>query len=139
MRLGDAEPVARLTTQLGYPVEADELAERMAAILERGAESALLVATSHDDAVVGWIHVERLRLLELPPTANVSGLVIDERYRSAGIGAALLVAGEAWAREHGMGRIQVRSRTTRVAAHRFYEREGYRRIKTSYVFEKPLR
>jgi GNAT superfamily N-acetyltransferase len=138
MRPGDAEAVARLTTQLGYPVEAGELAERMAAIVKRGRESALLVAVDGSDAVVGWIHAERLRLLELPPTASISGLVVDERKRSAGIGAALLAAAEDWARAQGMRSIQVRSRTTREGAHRFYEREGYRRIKTSFVFGKAL-
>lgn len=138
MRLDDAAAVADLTTQLGYPVSSDDLARRMAAVLERRDDSALLAAVDAAGAVIGWIHVERLRLLELPPTANISGLVVDERQRSGGIGAALLAEAEAWARAQRIGTIQVRSRTTRERAHRFYEREGYRRIKTSYVFEKAL-
>jgi hypothetical protein len=32
----------------------------------------------------------------------------------------------------------VRSRVTRERAHQFYEREGYRLLKTSHVFEKRL-
>lgn len=138
MRLADAAAVAELTTQLGYPVEADELGRRMAGILEEASDAALLVAVDASDVVIGWIHVERLRLLELSPTANVSGLVVDEQRRSAGIGAVLLAAAEDWARERGIGAIQVRSRTTREAAHRFYEREGYRRVKTSFMFQKTL-
>jgi GNAT superfamily N-acetyltransferase len=137
MRLDDASVVADLTTQLGYPVAAGELASRMSEVLG-SADAALLVAVDENDTVVGWVHVERLRILERPPTANIDGLVIDEGVRSAGIGAALLAEAEAWAQARGIGAMQVRSRTTRERAHRFYEREGYRRIKTSYVFEKPL-
>ena len=138
MRLDDASVVADLTTQLGYPVAAGELASRMSEVLG-SADAALLVAVDENDTVVGWVHVERLHILERPPTANIDGLVVDEGVRSAGIGAALLAAAEAWAVTRGIGAMQVRSRTTRERAHRFYEREGYRRMKTSYVFEKPLR
>ena len=48
-----------------------------------------------------------------------------KRHRSAGIGAALVEAAEAWARERGATAIIVRSRSTRERAHRFYERIGY--------------
>jgi len=41
-------------------------------------------------------------------------------------------------REHGLRRALVRSQIAREAAHRFYLREGYARIKTSAVFEKDL-
>jgi GNAT superfamily N-acetyltransferase len=64
--------------------------------------------------------------------------VVDEAHRSGGVGRALLGAAEAWAREHGCEVVTVRSRVARERAHRFYEREGYVRVKTSHVFSKPL-
>ncbi len=46
--------------------------------------------------------------------------------RGRGIGALLLAHTEAWLHEQGMSACIVASSTHRAAAHRFYEREGYR-------------
>lgn len=137
MRLDDAATVAELTTQLGYPVEPDELRERVAALLACPDEGALFVAD--DDEPIGWIHVERRLTLETSPAVQVMGLVVHEGHRSGGIGRQLLEAGEAWARERGIGRMLVGTRTTRIEAHRFYERQGYTIWKTSYFMQKALR
>jgi GNAT superfamily N-acetyltransferase len=79
-----------------------------------------------------------LALLEHSDYASINGLVVDEGRRGAGIGRALVAAGEAWARQRGAKEITVRSRSTRERAHRFYERIGYEEIKRSHVFGKPL-
>ncbi len=134
---GDAERLAELTTQLGYPVDADAIAARIGPLLEdRG--SAVLVAADADDRPVGWLHVTLLRSLEGDARVHIMGLVIDDQHRSAGIGHELLAAGEAWAREQGVRRMSVYSRQVRERAHRFYEREGYALVKRSYYFEKEL-
>ena len=133
----DAERAAELTTQLGYPVDVEALRSRLAELRASDAD-AILVATDADDAAVGWIHVARLALLERSGLACINGLVVDERHRSDGIGAALVEAAERWAGEHGATTILVRSRSTRERAHRFYERIGYVEVKRSHVFEKPL-
>ena len=65
-------------------------------------------------------------------------LVVDERCRGRGIGAALMSEVERWARERGAVKLRVGSRTTREGAHRFYEREGYALVKTSHWFQKDL-
>ena len=65
-----------------------------------------------------------LALLEHSDLAAIDGLVVDEDERSAGIGAELVAAGEAWARERGATAMTVRSRSTRERAHRFYERRA---------------
>ena len=134
MTAADAPFVADLTTQLGYPSSAEETVERLAAF---DARHAALVA-EEDGNAVGWVHVALVPSLAMDLTADIGGLVVDEDQRSGGIGAALLAAAEAWAREHGAARMVVRSRIARERAHRFYEREGYALIKTSHVFEKPL-
>ena len=139
VRVTDSAAVASLTGELGYPATADEMAARIEAILERPGEHALLVAVDVQDVPIGWIHVERVDTLETPPMAGIAGLVVGEGSRSDGVGTALLAAGEGWARDQGLAVIQVRSRTTRERAHRFYEREGYEHVKTSAVFRKALR
>ena len=138
MRSADAGAVAALTAELGYPADEAEMSRRVAALLERPDEHVVLVAVDDTDRPIGWLHVETSRTLETGPMANIAGLVVGEGARSGGIGRALLEAGEAWARERGLPTMQVRSRTSRERAHRFYEREGYERVKTSAVFRKRL-
>jgi GNAT superfamily N-acetyltransferase len=137
MLRADAPRVADLTTQLGYPSTPDQILERFAAIERRG-EAVILVATDETDAPIAWIQVSRIAALAESDVAMIGGLVVDDAHRSAAIGARLLDAAEAWAREQGARTMSVRSRTERTRAHRFYEARGYRQIKLSHVFEKPL-
>jgi len=134
MTAADAPLVADLTTQLGYPSTAEEAAERLATLAGR---DAALVADA-EGRVVGWVHVILVTSLVSDLKADIGGLVVDEDHRSSGIGAALLAAAEAWARDQGASRMLVRSRIARERAHQFYERKGYELIKTSHVFEKSL-
>ncbi len=138
MDVRDAARVAELTSQLGYPVSEAELRDRLATALAAPTDHRLLVAVDTEDRPIGWAHVERLRVLELPPAAQLMGLVVSEEHRSAGIGAALLDRAEATARAWGCRSLRVRSNVVRERAHGFYERAGYRNIKTSYTFEKEL-
>jgi GNAT superfamily N-acetyltransferase len=133
----DAAAIAGLTTQLDYPVGADEQASRLGEILD-APDEAVLVAVDDDDRPIGWVHVGREHLLEQSHTATIRGLVVHEGYRSAGIGHDLMQSATAWARQAGALRLTLRSRISRERAHRFYEREGFARVKTSYVFEKRL-
>jgi GNAT superfamily N-acetyltransferase len=137
MTAADAPLVAELTTQLGYPASPEETRERIAALTARPEEHVALVADDNGRAV-GWVHVRLLTSLESGRKADIGGLVVDDDHRSAGVGAELLAAAEAWALGRGVTMMVVRSRVARERAHRFYEREGYALVKTSHVFEKPL-
>ena len=66
------------------------------------------------------------------------GLVVDERYRSQAIGPLLLARAEKWARKKGCCAIGLRSNVIRDRAHAFYERHGYKHIKTQKAFHKDL-
>jgi GNAT superfamily N-acetyltransferase len=138
MRLGDAEAVAKLTSQLGYPVDAAGQAPRIADVLSAPADNGAFVAVDARDRTIGWAHVMRQRYLEGDATAVIMGLVVADGSRSAGIGTRLLAACEGWAAYAGCGLMTVRSRVTRERAHGFYVRHGYALHKTSHVFRKPL-
>ncbi|HEY7332257.1 MAG TPA: GNAT family N-acetyltransferase [Candidatus Limnocylindria bacterium] len=135
-RTEDTPALAVLAGQLGYPTSSEELSARLPEVAANP-DAVILVAGERDD-VQGWIHVELKRSLLAPLAAQVMGLVVDERRRSEGIGAALLAAGEAWARERGCRSMLVGTRVTRERAHRFYRRAGYDLLKTSHFFEKGL-
>jgi GNAT superfamily N-acetyltransferase len=132
----DAESLARLSDQLGYPADAKTIAHRLRDIEQRRA-GAVLVAEV-DGAVTGWAHVLPQHRMEHDANAELAGLVVDERMRSSGIGTALLHAVESWAREHGYPELIVRSNVIRERAHRFYLREGYAEKKRQAVFVKKL-
>lgn len=136
-RAGDAAAIAELTTQLGYPVETDAQAARLAPILV-SPRDVVLVAVDEADAPVGWVHVQDRLSLASQAEAQLAGLVVDAAHRSSGVGAALLAAAEAWAAERGLASVQVYSRVERERAHRFYERHGYRLVKTSRVLVRDL-
>jgi len=54
-------------------------------------------------------------------------LVVDERVRGGGIGAALVHAAERALTDASCGIVEVTSHVRREDAHRFYERLGYER------------
>ena len=130
----DAAALAALSTQLGYPAQPEEAAERLFTL---GA-GALLVA-EEDGAVLGWIHVCGIRFFQSAPFAEIGGLVVDEAARGRGVGKLLVEAAVRWAADQGYGKLRVRSNVIREDAHRFYEREGFRRVKTQAVFDRRLR
>lgn len=138
MEVRDAGAVAELTGELGYPVDEADLVERLAEVLADPADHVILVAVGPDDVPVGWSHVERMRILERPPAAQLMGLVVGAEHRSRGIGSALLGASEAAARAWGCHTLLIRSNVKRERAHEFYERAGYAKEKTSFTFTKRL-
>jgi GNAT superfamily N-acetyltransferase len=137
-RRSDAERIAQLSGELGYPATPAQIAARLRQ-LTPASKHAVLVAESADAArVVGWIHVSVSHLLESDVQAEVNGLVVAEGQRSAGAGAKLLEAAEEWARKRGCRGMNVRSNVIREGAHKFYERQGYEHYKTQKAFRKPL-
>ena len=133
----DAPRIAEVAGQLGYPATVAQMRERLRGI-KPASQHAVLVAETAEGGVIGWVHVSRQPLLEVEIRAEVNGLVVDERVRSAGAGAQLLAAAEEWARKHGCKGMSVRSNVIRERAHKFYERKGYEHYKTQKSFRKPL-
>jgi GNAT superfamily N-acetyltransferase len=137
MRADDAEEVAHLAGQLGYPSTAHEIATRFRS-LRLGEEGAAYVAQARNAGLLGWIHVEERQLIESDPFAEITGLVVDSEARRTGIGRALVEEAERWAAGRGLPQVRVRSNTARDLARPFYERMGYTVSKTQYVLRKSV-
>lgn len=133
----DAEVLASLSAELGYPTDPEVMKHRIVRLNARPEEDAIFLACLRT-RVVGWIHVSILQPLQADAHALIGGLVITDDCRGAGIGASLIDHVEAWAKQRGVSKMRVTSRINRDAAHRFYLREGYLRTKTSAVFEKNI-
>jgi GNAT superfamily N-acetyltransferase len=137
MQARDAAAVADLATQLGYPSSEVEIADRFGALKDRR-DARVLVGEGSNGAIVGWIHMQITESLESGARAEIWGLVVAEPARGAGVGKALVEAGERWALSSGLKVIVVRSNTIRLEAHKFYEHLGYQVIKTQKAFRKRL-
>ncbi len=135
-RIEDSPAIAALSTELGYPSSAAEIAARLEPLLA-SVHDVVCVAIDSDE-VVGWIHVSVMSMVEMDPFAEIRGLVVAATHRSRGIGTSLVEEAEKWARDRGCSRIRVRSNVVRERAHAFYKREGYSVIKAQNVFNKPL-
>ena len=133
----DASLLAELATQLGYPSTTEQVAKRFASLADASAENAVFVAEIHG-RVVGWVHVHLYRLLVDDPEAEIGGLVVEASLRGQGLGAKLMGAAEAWAREMGCPSVYLRSNTKRTEAHTFYKNLGYSLVKSQYAFRKEL-
>jgi len=136
-RKDDAEALARLSGELGYPSTAVQVRERLDAV-EGDSRHATFVAAARAGEVFGWIELSEIRSLAHNPRAEITGLVVNSTQRGAGVGRLLVERGEAWACERGLKEIGVRSNVIRDQAHGFYVGLGYAVAKTQKVFRKPL-
>ncbi len=132
----DADAVAELSEQLGYPGSAQELRKRIETMAR--SEDRVAFAAVRDAELVGWVDAAVERHLQAEDTVVIGGLVVRESARGCGVGKRLCEEVERWARERGFTRVRVRSQIKREDAHRFYLRDGYRQVKTSLVFEKDM-
>ncbi|HEX9009910.1 MAG TPA: GNAT family N-acetyltransferase [Holophagaceae bacterium] len=135
-RPGDADRLACLTGQLGYPAPPEAIQDRLDRLM--AVEDQVVLVAEGDGEVVGWAQVGRGLTLESGAQAELVGLVVDEAWRGRGIGAALVAAAEDWARDRGLPRLRVRSNVTREATHRFYRNLGFEEAKRQVVFRKAL-
>ena len=128
--------LAALSGELGYPATEKEIRARLSQLKPASTHAVFVAETA--DGVIGWLHVSRNHLLEIPVRAEINGLVVSSTARSRGAGRLLLEAAEEWARKHKCTGMSVRSNVIRDRAHAFYEREGYEHYKTQKAFRKLL-
>ena len=133
----DAAELARLTSQLGYPVAEAAIRVRTARIFGT-ADHRLLVAEAPGGELAGWIHGFLCQLLESDFRVEIGGLIVDERWRRSGVGRRLVQAIEDWAVESRASELSVRCREERTESHRFYECLSFRHTKTQRVFRKHI-
>jgi GNAT superfamily N-acetyltransferase len=136
-QIEDHDCIVALYAQLGYIVSKAEMRDRIRALIQIPSEI-IYVADKPDAPAIGCIHAGLCRTLSEGEYLRVYGLVVDAEYRGQHIGQLLMEAAEEWARGLGCKLVWIRSNIIREDAHRFYDRIGYEKIKTSYTLEKVL-
>ncbi len=128
----DADDVAGLLCELGYPCELHEAVERINVIAAN--ERQVLVVARRDGAVCGLIALDFMYYLPLgTTTCRVTALVVTPTSQGLGIGRQLLKEAERRARTGGASRIELTSGAQRTEAHAFYRACGYKDSSVRFV------
>jgi GNAT superfamily N-acetyltransferase len=128
----DLDRIADLFHQLGYATGAGPTGQKLRQLRE--SQGGAVFVADQDGGVVGVAIVHLLQPLHIEAAwALLSALVVDEQHRSAGIGEQLLARAEGFAKERGCSQLELSSSSTRVQAHAFYERNGYREKRLRFV------
>jgi GNAT superfamily N-acetyltransferase len=116
--------------------EPDRIASYWAAVQETRRQRGDVLVADEDGEVVGVCQVIIFQHFQHAGgwCCELESVHVRDDRRSHGIGATLLEAAEALARERGCYRVQLTSRNVRVDAHRFYLANGYEQ--TSQGFKK---
>jgi ribosomal protein S18 acetylase RimI-like enzyme len=128
------EALGRLLPQLSAEARPPGLAELMEVVATPG--TSLLVARDASGRIVGTLTLVVYR----KPTgvdARIEDVVVDDAARGQGAGKALTREAVRLAQLAGARRVDLTSRPQREAAHRLYERLGFRRHDTN-VYRLPL-
>lgn len=131
----DGDKLIPLIEQLGYRLTADDVSVKIQ-LFSRNLDK--IWVAEIDNTICGVISLTINNVLESPGFyARVGMLCVDESFRSAGIGKALISTAETYAEKIGCTRIFLTSSNYRVVAHQFYKKTGYQIPSTTY-FEKSL-
>jgi GNAT superfamily N-acetyltransferase len=133
-KLSDAESIALLINQLGYPTSVDQMKKRLESLAQEK-NYRTLVAVS-DQLVVGLLGMSINLFWEQDGSyVRVQVLVALESHRGQGIGKLLIQNCEAWAREVNASAIYLNcgNRAEREVAHIFYKQMGFVHKSSGYV------
>ena len=131
-RPSDAEALAGLVGQLGYPASAEAVARRLARLSASEADRAVVAELGGEVVGLACLHVS-LSVAYDEPSAKLSAIVVDERHRRRGAGRALVRELESEARRRRCGLIFLTTAARRDDAHAFYERAGFQETGRRYA------
>ena len=120
---GDAERIASLFTDEGYPSGPSDIVER----LERFAsEHSRVIVADNGGEVLGFVAIHALpRFEHSDRVLRVTALVVDAGVRERGVGRMLMEEAERLGREVGAAFAEVTAGHHRPDARRLYEDLGY--------------
>jgi GNAT superfamily N-acetyltransferase len=131
-RPGDAQAIAALLGELGYPSKAAAITRRLERIASDS--SSRLFVAEVDGEVAGLAGLHVLPLIEHDEVGcMLTAIVVGEAFRRLGIGGELVAAVEREARSRGCSRLVLGSADRRADAHAFYETLGFQTTGRRFV------
>jgi GNAT superfamily N-acetyltransferase len=130
----DAEAIAALFTDEGYPAGPSDIVERLSRF---SSEHSQVVVAEHEGVVLGFIALHALPRFEHDDRIlRVLALVVDAGARERGVGHRLMAEAERIAAELGAAFVEVTSGHHRPDARRLYESMGYDASIAAYLRKK---
>jgi aminoglycoside 6'-N-acetyltransferase I len=122
--IADADALADLVTELGYPTSAGQMRARLESILSKPEYSTLVALV--DGRVAGFVGAMVQPFYEADgPYGQLMALVVAADFRRRGVASALVQAAETLLLKRGVRVVVVNTSNHRTDAHAFYERSGY--------------
>ena len=106
------------------------------AVRAQGPQSSVLVAEGAEGTPLGFISLRVGKDAVGAARGHVADLAVITDARRIGVGTALMEAGEAWARDHGLPALSLDVWSTNKRALAFYQRLGY--FAESLCLVKPI-
>jgi ribosomal protein S18 acetylase RimI-like enzyme len=129
--IADAQRIAALFTEEGYPAGASAVETRLARF--DGPDSPVIVA-DHDGEILGFIAVHVVPRFEHDDSfVRIVALVVDAAVRDRGIGRVLMAEAERIGRERSAAFVEITAGHHRPAARHLYDSLGYDANLTAYL------
>jgi GNAT superfamily N-acetyltransferase len=123
-RPSDAQAIAVLLGELGYPAEAAQVKRRLERIADNPSSRLFVAEVNGEIAGLGGLHVLPV-VYDDELDCMLTAMVVGAEHRRQGIGADLVDAVEREARSRGCRRLVLGSADRRADAHAFYETLGF--------------
>ena len=130
----DAEAIATLFTDEGYPAGPSDIVERLGRF---GSDHSQVLVAELDGAVLGFVALHALPRFEHDDRiVRILAVVVDAGARERGLGRALIAEAERVGAELGAAFTEITAGHHRPEARRLYESLGYDATVTAYLRKK---
>lgn len=130
----DADAIAALFTDEGYPAGPSDIVERLGRF---ASEHSRVLVAEHDGELLGFIAIHAMPRFEHDDRiVRILALVVDAGARERGVGRALMTEAEDIAADLGAAFIEVTAGHHRPEARRLYESSGYDASVAAYLRKK---
>ena len=130
----DAEPIAALFTDEGYPAGPSDIVQRLTRF---ASEHSRVLVAEHEEALLGFIALHAMPRFEHDDRIlRVLALVVDAGARERGVGRALMAEAERIGAELEVAFIEITAGHHRPEARRLYESLGYDGTVAAYLRKK---
>jgi GNAT superfamily N-acetyltransferase len=130
----DAEAIATLFTDEGYPAGPSDIVARLGRF---GGRDARVIVAEHEGALLGFMAIHALPRFEHDDwIVRILALVVDAGARERGVGRTLMAEAERVGREIGAAFVEVTAGHHRAEARHLYEQLGYDASVSAYLRKK---
>ncbi|EID3101044.1 GNAT family N-acetyltransferase [Listeria monocytogenes] len=133
--LEDAEEIQKVNTEeLHYDYPLGKTKEMLELILSLDWQ--VIYVAEIDGEFAGYVQANKYLGTFGDLLVNIMGLAVSIKFQGHGVGKALMIAAEAWAKEIVAEGVRLNSGEERPEAHAFYEKIGYEKVKFQAKFQK---